>query len=150
MNKAELGKIIKDKRLSLNLTMDYVASKADITRATLFSIEKGTSNCSLDTFLSVLSVLNLDLNINNTSESLPKRERATRINTLLDKNINRFIINCVEHYASYSNQASGFVYKTMYEKGIIDELVSDYEDLHGMSFTWLNNYFDGLIKGASL
>lgn len=150
MNKAELGKIIKDKRLSLNLTMDYVASKADITRATLFSIEKGTSNCSLDTILSVLSVLNLDLNINNTSESLSKRERATRINTLLDKNINRFIINCVEHYASYSNQASGFVYKTMYEKGIIDELVSDYEDLHGMSFTWLNNYFDGLINGASL
>ena len=44
-----LGNAIKEKRLALNIRMDDLAKKANITRSTLWSIEKGASNCSIGT-----------------------------------------------------------------------------------------------------
>ena len=141
-----LGSIIKKKRLSLNKRMDDVASEANITRATLWTIEKGNNNYSIESLMRVLNVLDLSVCVNGSIKN-ERRHRATRTNSLLDKKINRFIIMCVEQYADSVNKSSGQVYREMKQKGILDELFNDYEDLHGMSFVYLNDYIDALLKG---
>lgn len=140
-----LGKTIKAKRLALNMRMDDVAKKANITRATLWSIEKGTSNCSMTSLFKVLDVLGLSFNVSTNQPNISERDRATRTNTSLDKKINRFVIMCVEQYASSINSSSSVVYKKMSEKGIINDLIGDYEDLHGMSITYINEYIASLL-----
>ena len=140
-----IGTQIKEKRLALNLRMNEVAEKASITRSTLWSMEKGDGNYSISSLLKVLNVLNLSIAVNNVSSESNKRIRATRANTILDKKVNRFVIMCVEQYAQETNQSSEKVYTQMKSKKIIDELVDDYEDLHGMSTIWLNDYIDKLL-----
>ena len=56
-----LGAAIKEKRLSLNKRMEEVAKEANITRATLWSIEKGTGSCSAASLFKVMNVLGLSL-----------------------------------------------------------------------------------------
>ena len=92
----------------------------------------------------VLNVLDLSLDVNGNLSNC-KRYRAARINSLLDKKINRFVIMCVEQYADSVNKSSGKVYQEMKQKGVLDDLVNDYEDLHGMSFTYLNDYIGALL-----
>ena len=53
-NKREIGKNIKNRRLSLNLRMDDVAKEAGITRSTLSAIENGSGNPSLETIMEIL------------------------------------------------------------------------------------------------
>ncbi len=69
------------------------------------------------------------------------KERATKTITILDKKINRFIVMCVEQYASSVNQSSRKIYNELDKAGIIDELKDDYEDMHGMSTHSINEYF---------
>lgn len=142
-----LGKSIKEKRLSLNMRMDDVAKKAGITRATLWSIEKGKGGFSASSLFKVMSILNMSFKVDSNQINEDNRDRATRINTVFDKKINRFVIMCVEQYASSINENSSATYKKMLNKGVIEELNNDYEDLHGMSFTYLNEYIDSLING---
>ncbi|MCR4661853.1 MAG: helix-turn-helix domain-containing protein [Clostridia bacterium] len=144
--KYKIGKKIKEKRLELNLRMDDVAKEIGITRATLWSIENGDGNYTIDTFLKLLDLLNINLDI-DTKDNKNDRRRATRANTILDKKINRFIVMCVEQYASYVNQGSSVVYKKLNDLGIIKELKDDYEDMHGMSVYLLNEYIDKRIIG---
>ena len=141
-----IGKAIREKRLALNLRMEDVAKAADITRSTLWSIEKGNGNCSFISLLRVLDVLGLSIFINEPKKIESNRNRATRINTKDDKKINRFIVMCVEQYASRENKQSAETYKEILDKGIIDELTNDYEDLHGMSTEYLNDYIDSLLR----
>ena len=141
-----LGNAIKEKRLALNIRMDDLARKANITRATLWSIEKGTSNCSIGTVFKLMDVLGLDFNLVNQENDNNARNRATRINTALDKKINRFVIMCVEQYALSKNKNSSETYKEMLKSGVVKELVNDYEDLHGMSTPYLNDYIESLIN----
>jgi hypothetical protein len=49
---------------------------------------------------------------------------------------------CVEQYALSVNKSSKYVYKALKDKGIIDELSDDYEDMHGMSTHSINEYID--------
>lgn len=143
-----LGKMIKEKRLAQNLRMDDVARKAGISRVTLWSIEKGEGNCSLSSLLRVMDVLGLRMTVENQSSLENERARATRANTVLSKKINRFIIMCVEQYALFSGSRSDVIYKEMERKGILDELESDYEDLHGMSTVYLNDYLKARMGGS--
>ena len=140
-----LGNKIKEKRLALNMRMDDLAKKARITRSTLWAIEKGRGNYSINTLLSLLNILGLSINIDNSGIN-KSRNRASRINSKADKNINSFIIMCVEQYAAYSHSSSQHTYKILLDKGIINELKNDYEDLHGMSTEYLNDYFDDLLE----
>ncbi len=141
-----LGNAIKEKRLALNIRMDDLARKANITRATLWSIEKGTSNCSIGTVFKLMDVLGLDFNLVNQQSDNNVRNRATRINTVLDKKINRFVIMCAEQYALSKNKSSGQTYKEMLKSGVVKELENDYEDLHGMSTPYLNDYIESLMN----
>ena len=144
-SKAVIGKKIKDKRLQLNLRMDDVANEVGITRSTLWSIENGSGNYSIDTLLKLLSYLHMSIDINAKSYTV-KRERATRSNTALDKKVNRFIVMCVEQYASSVNKSSQEVYKVLNNKGIIKELIDDYEDMHGMSTYSVNEYIESRLS----
>ena len=114
-NKVEIGHKIKEQRLALNLTMDEVSQKVGITRSTLWSVENGNGNYSIDTLLKLLDFLDMSLSF-DVSKTKPNRIRASRINTALDKKVNRFLIMCVEQYASSMNKSSRDVYNCMSKK----------------------------------
>ena len=141
----ELGHAIKQKRLAENLTMDYLASKANISRATLWSIEKGNSNCSIKAVFKVLEILGLTISINNL-ENHNTRERAKRLNPLHSKKVNRFLIMCIEEYASSVSISSKTAYNSMKDRGVIELLKNDYEDLHGYSQSYINDYISSLME----
>ena len=142
----ELGKVIRNKRLSLNLRMDDVALKCGITRATLSRIENGKATCSVNTLFKICHYLNLSLKLGDSNESNEGRKRATRLNSALDKKINRFLIMCVELYSQETKENSRVIYQKMKEKGIINNIIEDYEDLHGMSFEYMNYYIGKLLS----
>ena len=147
-NKLEIGKKIKNKRLQLNLRMDDVAKEVGITRSTLWAIENGNGNYTIDTLLKLLVLLNMSIDIDAQEQG--SRRRATRINSALDKKINRFIVMCVEQYASSINQSSGSTYTRLDEAGIINELRDDYEDMHGMSTYSINEYINKRLIGGTV
>ncbi len=144
-NRQEIGRKIKTERLALNLRAEDISKKTGITRSTLWSIESGRGNYTIDALLKVLNFLNMSLRLDTFAES-SKRRRATRINTALDKKINRFLIMCIEQYAFKIGKDSRSVYKIMNEKGIINELIDDYEDMHGMSTYSLNEYIESRLS----
>lgn len=146
-NIVSFGEVIRNKRLSLNMPMLELARKANISRATLSNIENGGTNYSVKTLLNIFQILNIDLTIAGNNKKA-RRNRAQRINSIHDKKVNRFIIMCVEHYASYSHKSSGETYKELSKKGVIKELTDDYEDLHGMSSMYLNEYISTLVEGV--
>jgi hypothetical protein len=80
------------------------------------------------------------MSIDITTQIQGTRKRATRTNSALDKKINRFIVMCIEQYASSVNKSSGTIYNELNKAGIIDELRDDYEDMHGMSTYSINEY----------
>ena len=143
-NKKEIGQKIKSKRLLLNLRMDDVAREVGITRSTLWSIENGNGNYSIDSLFSLLNFLDMQISINESKETY--RKRATRINSVLDKKINRFVVMCVEQYAGSKNKSNAEAYRQLNESGIIQELIDDYEDMHGMSTYSLNEYIDKRLQ----
>lgn len=145
-NKFEIGEAIREKRLQLNLRMDDVAQEVGITRSTLWSIESGRGNYSIDSLLKLINFL--DVSISFDMKANKTRKRASRANSALDKKINRFIIMCVEQYASSVKQSSSAIYKKLKQIGIINELQDDYEDMHGMSTYSINEYIDKRLSGG--
>ena len=145
-NKFGIGEKIKNKRLQLNLRMDDVAKEVGITRTTLSSIENGSGNYTIDALFKLLSFLNMSIDIDTQEDSF--RKRATRINTVLDKKINRFLVMCIEQYASRVNKSSRSIYIKLDNAGIIDELKNDYEDMHGMSTYSIIEYINKRLLGG--
>ena len=147
-DKFEIGEKLRNKRLQLNLRMDDVAKKVGITRSTLWAIENGSGNYSIDTLLKLLNFLNMSLDID--IEEHGSRRRATRTVKALDKKINRFIVMCIEQYAAITNQSSAVTYNKLNEIGIINELRDDYEDMHGMSTYSINEYINKRLLGGTI
>lgn len=143
-NLKNIGNEIKKTRLNKNLTMDFVAREVGITRTTLFAIEKGESNYSIYILLKILNFLGLSISFDKPSKE-ENRNRATRVNSKLDKKINRFVIMCVEMYANYKNKSDQETYQILKKNNILKELTEDYEDLHSMGTEWLNDYIDSLV-----
>lgn len=145
-NLENIGKIIKSKRLSMNMRMNDVASKAHITRATLGSIEKGNGGFSARSLFAVLDILGLSFEISNVHLNNNSRKRATRVNSCKNKIVNSFIIMCVERYALFKNISSKEAYMMMKEKELIKELTDDYEYFHVMSTEYINDYVDAVLR----
>jgi hypothetical protein len=57
-----------------------------------------------------------------------------------------FISFCLELYAEHKNMSSPEVYQLFNKTGIMELLKTDYEDLHGMSFEYLNQFFDAYLE----
>ena len=149
-NEVLLGQLIKEKILSLNMRMEDLAEKAGISRYTLSSIESGKSNCSIRTIFNIADILKIQISFGDYGENDLVRFRASRINSLLNKKINRFVVMCIEQYSLHTKEDSGVVYSKLSSHGIIDELQNDYEDLHGMSTPYINEYIDKLLIGGNL
>lgn len=141
-----LAKQIKNKRLKANISMEEIAKQADITRVTLSEIEKGNPKCAIGSYFKVMSILGIDFGIQKVSKD-SLRERASRRIFLKDKKINSFIVLCIESYASYLNKTTDVVFEKMQKAGLIDLLYDDYEDLHGTSNEYINDYFDKFLLG---
>jgi hypothetical protein len=56
---------------------------------------------------------------------------------------------CLELYAEHKNMSGPEVYQLFNKTGIIELLKTDYEDLHGMSFEYLNQFFDDYLEEVS-
>lgn len=57
---SELGENIKLARLRRKLSMDQIAERANISRPTLLSIEKGSESVSMGSYAQVLFILGLE------------------------------------------------------------------------------------------
>lgn len=141
-----IGNTIKSKRLDLNLTTEQLANMSGISRSTLFAIESGKGNYTISALSRVLEQLSLKLELNGFEPAINNKERASRINSKLDKRINRFIIMCIEQYCASVKKSSAEVYPSMVNKGVIKELTNDYEFLHGMSTIWLNDFIGAMLR----
>jgi hypothetical protein len=53
-----------------------------------------------------------------------------------------FLVFCIEYYSAHIKSSSSEVYKLFVRTGLLNMLVNDYEDLHGMSFEYLMQFFD--------
>lgn len=84
-----LGQRLKDARLRRRFSMETVCARADISRPTLYKVEKGDPSVSVGAYVQVLRVLGLveDLSLiakedllgrRLQDESLPGRQRAPR------------------------------------------------------------------------
>lgn len=63
MNYQEIGKKIRDRRKSLNITQPILASLAGVGLNTLVAIERGAGNAKIRTILDVLDTLGLKLDV---------------------------------------------------------------------------------------
>jgi hypothetical protein len=58
-----------------------------------------------------------------------------------------FITFCIELYAEHKGANSTEIYQKFAQTGLLELLKTDYEDLHGMSFEYLNQFFDEYLEG---
>jgi len=63
MNYQNIGKLIKDRRKSLNITQSTLASLAGVGLNTLVAIERGNGNAKIQTILSILDTLGLKIDV---------------------------------------------------------------------------------------
>lgn len=145
----QFGEVIRAVRLGKNMTMQELAQEVGITRATLSAIENGSGKCTLDTILALANYLGLKLKLDGFEE-YPKRERATRKNTKLENHINRFVVRCVEQYAYSTKQPNYEVFKVFENNGIIQLLIDDYDELHGYSHVYINDWISDVLKARSV
>ena len=86
-----LGENIRLARLRRRYSMEQVAERADISRPTLHSIERGNSNVTIGAYVKVLAVLGLEQDITEVAKDdtlgrkiqdagLTIKERAPKIN----------------------------------------------------------------------
>lgn len=57
---------------------------------------------------------------------------------------------CIEYYAAHTNCPSTDIYALFAREGLLDLLDNDYEDLHGMSWEYLMQFFDDYLKGGAV
>jgi len=58
-----LGEIIKNRRKELNITQPHLAELAKVSKNTLYKLERGQSNPSVDVLNRLAEVLGLDLKL---------------------------------------------------------------------------------------
>jgi hypothetical protein len=61
-----------------------------------------------------------------------------------------FITSCIEFYAEHTGRFSTEVYVLFIRSGLLDLLRTDYEDLHGLSFEYLMQFFDEYLSDKTL
>jgi y4mF family transcriptional regulator len=64
MYKFEIGKVIKSRRNELGITQPHLAELADISTNTLYQIERGQNNPTIDILVKIVDVLGLEIKIN--------------------------------------------------------------------------------------
>ena len=65
----QLGSLIKRTRKTTKLSQSELASKVGLRQATISNIESGSSSTRIDTILSILAVLDLELRVDPRTKS---------------------------------------------------------------------------------
>ncbi|MDR3256503.1 MAG: DUF3791 domain-containing protein [Endomicrobium sp.] len=60
-----------------------------------------------------------------------------------------FLAFCIEFYADYKHLSGSQVYRCFADNKLLDMLESDYNDLHGMSFEYLMQFFDKYLEAKN-
>lgn len=141
-----LGSQIRESRLAKNFSMEEIAKQAGITRATLSEIESGNPKCAIGSYLNVMSILGVEVSLGD-GVNAKQRKRATRKILKIDKKINHWVVFTIEMYARHLNKPTDFVFKKLVENDLFNYLYEDYEDLHGFSPEYVNDFLDGCMKG---
>ena len=83
----ELGENLKLARKRRKLSMELLSERANISRSTLWSIEQGKANVSLETLLQVLSALGLaeDLKLIAANDELGRKLQDASLISSKDK-----------------------------------------------------------------
>jgi transcriptional regulator with XRE-family HTH domain len=63
MKKEKLGEIIQRRRETLSVKQEDLAEMSGITAKTIYLIEQGKGNPSIDTLLKIMEVLGLDISL---------------------------------------------------------------------------------------
>jgi DNA-binding XRE family transcriptional regulator len=63
MDKVEIGRIMQKRREKLDLKQEDVAEMTGITSKTIYLIETGKGNSSIDTLTKLTEVLGLEINV---------------------------------------------------------------------------------------
>lgn len=63
MLQSELGKSIKKRRQELKITQSHLASLAEISKNTLYKLERGQSNPTLDVISKLADVLGMEIKL---------------------------------------------------------------------------------------
>lgn len=63
MNYQKIGKTIKERRRSLNITQPTLASLAGVGLNTLVAIERGNGNAKIQTIIAILDTLGLKIDV---------------------------------------------------------------------------------------
>ncbi len=82
---SKVGENIKLARLRRKLTADQVSERAGITRTTLWSIEKGSSNVSIAGYVQVLFVLGLEKDLLKLAQDDELGRKLQDINLIVKK-----------------------------------------------------------------
>ncbi len=61
-----------------------------------------------------------------------------------------FKVYCIENYSNHERIPSTEVFRLFESSGILEQLDTDYEDLHEMGKEWLMNYFDEWMYNQEL
>ena len=56
---------------------------------------------------------------------------------------------CIEYYAAHTGRPSNEIYVLSAQEGLLELLEQDYEDLHGMGWEYLMQFFDAYLKGGA-
>lgn len=64
MNKTEIGTLIQQRRDQLRINQQDLAEMTGLTPKTIYFVETGKGNPSVETVLKILEVLGLEININ--------------------------------------------------------------------------------------
>ena len=56
-----------------------------------------------------------------------------------------FLAFCIQHYADHIKVSGSQVYQLFKKEKLLDLLVTDYEDLHGMGLEYLMQFFDDYL-----
>lgn len=63
MNLVEIGKLIQERRSSLQIKQEDLAELSGITAKTIYMLENGKGNPSYSTLVQILTVLGLEINL---------------------------------------------------------------------------------------
>ncbi len=63
MDKQEIGRLIKNRRVELKITQQGISDMTGISTPIISALENGTSNISLNNLSEILDVLGLDMKI---------------------------------------------------------------------------------------
>lgn len=146
----QIGNTIKTTRVSEGISAEGLSNAVNISRATLWSIENGKGNTSINTYLDIAAKLGLKIDIGLHKTNVSEEKRAPKRITKEKVKKSQFEVFCIEKYATHIGLTGSSIYSLFVKQGLLDLLRKDYEDLHGMGTEYLMDFFDSYLEGTKL